>query len=65
MISSELNLSHQTIHNILIEEFGMQKICTKLVPKNLTNRQKENQRNVCLDLHECIKNENIFFSDVS
>jgi hypothetical protein len=42
MIGSELNLNHQTIHNILTEELGMRKICAKLVPKNLSNEQKEN-----------------------
>ena len=42
MIDSELNLNHQTIHDILTEELGMQEICAKLFPKNLTNEQKEN-----------------------
>jgi hypothetical protein len=44
MIGSELNLHHRTIHDILTKELGMQKICAKLVlvPKNLTNEQKEN-----------------------
>jgi len=46
MISSELNLNHQTIHDILTKELGVQKICAKLVPKILTNEQKENRRNV-------------------
>jgi hypothetical protein len=27
IIGSELNLNHQTVHSILTEEFGMQKIC--------------------------------------
>ena len=63
MIGSELNLHHRTIHDILTKELGMQKICAKLVlvPKNLTNEQKENWRNVCLDLLEGIENdENVF-----
>ena len=39
----------------------MQKICAKLVPKILTNEQKENRRNVCLDLLERIENDkNVF-----
>jgi len=38
----------------------MQKICTKLVPKILTNDQKENRRNVCLDLLERIENDKTF-----
>ena len=42
----------------------MQKICANLVPKNLTNKEKENQRNVYLDLLEHIKNDKIFFKHV-
>ena len=42
----------------------MQKICAKLVPKILTNEQKENRRNVCLDFLERIENDNIFFKHV-
>jgi hypothetical protein len=55
MFASELNLNHQTVHDILTEEVGMQKICAKLVPKILTNEQKENRWNVCLDLLGRIK----------
>ena len=59
MMGSELNLNHQTVDEILTEEVGMQKICAKLVPKMLTNEQKENRRNVYLDLHERIENYHI------
>jgi hypothetical protein len=41
MTSSVLNLNRQTVHEILTFELGMQKICAKLVPKILTNEQKE------------------------
>ena len=64
MIGSKLNLNHQTVHNILTEKLGMQKICAKLVPKIITNEQKENLRNVCLDLLEHIENDETF-SDMS
>jgi len=57
MISSVLNLNRQTVHEILTFELDMQKICAKLVPKILTNEQKENRRNVCLDLLERIEND--------
>jgi len=60
MISSELILNHQTVHNILTEEMGMRNICAKLFQKNLTNEQKENRRNVCLDLLERTKNDDFF-----
>ena len=64
MISSVLNLNRQTIHEILTFELGMQKICAKLVPKFLTNEQKENRRNVCLDLLERIENDKNVFKHV-
>ena len=64
MISSVLNLNRQTIHKILTLELYMQKICAKLVPKILTNEQKEDRRNVCLDLLERIKNDKKFFKHV-
>ena len=60
MICSVLNLNRQTVHEIFTFELGMQKICAKLVPKILSNEQKENRRNVCLDLLERIKNDNFF-----
>jgi len=61
MISSVLNLNRQTVHEILTFDLGMQKICAKLVLKILTNEQKENRRNVCLDLLELIENDKNFF----
>jgi hypothetical protein len=64
MIRGELNLNHQTVHKILTEKLGMWKICAKPVPKNLTNKHKEHWRNVCLDLLECIGNDEKFFEHV-
>ena len=43
MISSLLSLNRQTVHEILTFELGMQKIYAKLVPKILTNEQKDNR----------------------
>ena len=60
IISSVLNLNRQTVHEILTLELGMKKICAKLVPKILTNEQKENRRNVCLDFLERIENDFFF-----
>ena len=60
MMSSVLNLNRQTVHEILTFELDMQKICAKLVPKILTNEQKETRRNVCLGL-ERIENDKFFF----
>jgi histone-lysine N-methyltransferase SETMAR len=57
IISSVLNLKRQTVHKILTFELGMQKICAKLLPEIITNEQKENRRNVCLDLLGRIEND--------
>jgi len=64
MISNVLNLNRQTVHEILTFELDIQKICAKLVPKIITNEQKENRRNVCLDLLERIENDKKFFKHV-
>jgi len=46
MISSELNLNQFTVHQILTQDLDMRKVCTKMVPKNLTTEQKANWRDV-------------------
>jgi len=57
MIGCELCLNHQNVHDILTEKLGMRKICAKLVQKrNLTKEQKENRRNVYLNLLGRIEN---------
>jgi hypothetical protein len=43
----------------------MRKIYAKLVPENLTNKQKGNRRNVCLDLLDCIENYESFMKHVT
>ena len=64
MISSELNLNWFTVHQILTQDLGMRKVCAKMVPKNLTTEQKAIQRDVCLDLLDCLQREPEFFSCV-
>jgi len=64
MISSELNLSWFTVHQILTQDLDMRKVCTKLVPKNLMTEQKANWRDVCLDLLDRFEREPEFFSRV-
>ena len=64
MISSEINLNRFTVHQILTQDLYMRKVCTKMVPKNLTTKQKSNQRDVCLDLLDHTEREPEFFSRV-
>jgi len=40
MIADEMNMNRETVRLILSEELGMRKICTKMVPRNLTEQQR-------------------------
>ena len=61
MISSELNLNWFTVHQVLTQDLDMRKVCTKMVPKNFTNEQKANRRDVCLDFLDRLEREPEFF----
>ena len=41
MIADQLNLSKSSLHNILREELKMRKLCAKIVPKVLSEEQKQ------------------------
>ena len=64
MIASELNLKHTTVHQILIQEKAMRKMCAEIVPKNLTIEQKDNRKDVCLHLLEQIESDRNFLKNV-
>jgi len=64
MIASELNLNHTMVHQILTDELAMKKLCAKFVPKNLTIEQKDNQKDVCLNLLERIQRDRNFLKNV-
>jgi len=40
MIADEVNMNRETVRLILTEELGMRKICSKMVPRNLTEPQR-------------------------
>jgi len=50
MIAEETGLDKSAVHRILTDRLHMQKICAKLVPKNLSVEQKANQLEICQDL---------------
>ena len=64
IIASELYLSHTTIHQILIQELAMRKVCAKIVSKNPTIEQKENRKDARLHLLERIQSDRNFMKDV-
>ena len=41
MIADEVNVNREAVRRILTEELGMRKICAKMVPRNLTEQQRD------------------------
>ena len=64
MISSELNLNRFTVPQILTQDLGMRKVCSKMVPKNLTTELKASRKDACLDLLDRLETEPEFFSRI-
>jgi len=54
---AEVNLDRESVREILREELNMRKVCAKMVPKLLSDEQKECRKELCLDLLQCIENE--------
>ena len=55
MIADEVNMTRETVRLILTEELGMRKICAKMVPRNLTEQQRDARLSVGADLLEQVE----------
>jgi hypothetical protein len=55
MIADGVNMNRVTVHLILTDEFGMRKICVKILPRNLTQQERDAQLIVCADLLEQVE----------
>jgi len=64
MIAEETGLDKSAVHRILTDHLHMQKICAKLVPKNLSVEQKANRSEICQDLLGRLKIEPHFLDKV-
>jgi len=40
-IAEQVNIDRETVRNILTEDLDMRKVCAKMVPKELTEEQKQ------------------------
>jgi len=47
-IAEEVNLDRESVRRILREEMNMKKFCAKMVPKLLSDEQKERLKELCL-----------------
>jgi len=47
-----VNIDRETARKILTEDLDMRKVCAKMVPKELTEKQKQRRVTFCQDLLE-------------
>ena len=57
MISDELSLNREPVRTILLHNLGMRKVYAKMVPKILSEDQKQNRIKFCEDMLEKIKDD--------
>jgi len=55
MTADEVNVNQEAVRQILTEEIGMRKICAKMVPRNLTEQQRDAQVSICAELLEQVE----------
>ena len=51
-IAGQANIDRETVRKILTEDLDMRKVCSKMVPKELTEKQKQRRVTICQDLLE-------------
>jgi len=49
-IAEQVNINRETVRKILTEDRDMRKVCAKIVPKELTEEQKQRRVTICQDL---------------
>ena len=49
-LAEQVNINRETVRKILTEDLDMRKVCTKMVPKELTEEQKQKRVTICQDL---------------
>ena len=57
MIADKLGINSERVWRIITEDLGMRKICAKMVPRLLNERQKERLVQVCQDILEQLETE--------
>jgi ABC-type xylose transport system substrate-binding protein len=54
MIAEIVSMDKEMVRQILHDKLNMRKVCAKMVPKNLTQGQKDNRKNICSNIMERI-----------
>jgi len=48
-IAEQVSIDRETVRKILTEDLDMRKVCAKMVPKELTEEQKQRRVTICQD----------------
>jgi hypothetical protein len=51
MVADKVNTHREIVRLLLTEESGMRKICVKVVPRNLTEQQRDARLSAVFDIH--------------
>jgi len=51
-IAEQVNIDREKVRKILTEDLDMRKVCAKIVPKELTEEQKQKRVTICQELLE-------------
>ena len=66
MIADNLDLNRESVRSILLHDLGMRKVCAKLVPKILSEDQKQRRVDFCKDMLEKIRDDpNILYQVIT
>lgn len=57
MVASQLDMKKDSVWKIITENLGMRKVCAKMVPRQLSEDQKDRRLQVCQDLMKCLQTE--------
>ena len=57
MIAEELSINKDTVWSIIIENLELRKVCAKMVPKLLSEDQKQQRVTVCQDIIERLEDD--------
>jgi hypothetical protein len=60
MIAEMADMDKETVRQILHDRLIIRKICLKMVPKNLTQKQKDNRKHIYSDIMERITELDVF-----
>lgn len=64
LISDEMNLSYGTVQRIITEDLSMRKVCAKMVPKVLSDEQKELRVEISQEILDCLEEDEHFLDNV-